>query len=121
VSTDKLIADLHQGPVVAIARETLRALVDAAEVLRETDTGLAGWIRILAVGDSILVQEETLKGEVLVRRMASRESAERFVDLRMQSYERMWNGCGCKIDYHAEWNDEACHLAEGSPGAVRRR
>lgn len=121
MSIDDLIVGLHHNPLVTIDRNTLRELIDAAEVLREDDTHLAGWIRILAVGDSILVQEETPKGEVLVRRMPSRESAERFVGLRIQSYERMWDGCGCKVDYYAEWSDESCHLGTDSPGAPRRR
>jgi len=121
VSTEKLVADLHHRGLVAIDRGTLLELIDAADVLREDDTHLAGWIRILAVGDSILVQEETPKGEVLVRRMPSRESADSFVDLRIQSYERMWDGCGCKVDYYAEWSDESCRLDTLSPGAPRRR
>ncbi len=116
-----MVADLHYRGLVAIDRDTLRELIDAADVLREDDTHVAGWIRVLAVGDSVLVQEETPKGEVLVRRMASRESADSFVDLRMQSYERMWDGCGCKVDYHAEWNDEACQLGPDSPVGPRRR
>lgn len=121
MSTEKLVADLHHSPVVAIDRDTLRELIDAADVLREDDTHLAGWIRVLAVGGSILVQEETPKGELLVRRMASRESADSFVDLRMQSYERMWDGCGCKVDYYAEWSSEVCNLGSDPPGAPRRR
>ena len=99
---EDLIAGLHHRGLVAIDRGTLLELIDAADVLREEDTHLAGWIRILALGDSILVQEETPKGEVLVRRMPSRECADSFVDLRIQSYERMWDGCGCRIDYYAE-------------------
>lgn len=102
MSTEKLVADLHHRGLVAIDRDALRELTDAADVIREVDTHLAGWIRILALGDSIFVQEETPKGEVLVRRMPSRESANSFVDLRIQSYERMWDGCGCKVDYYAE-------------------
>jgi hypothetical protein len=105
VSTADLIEDLRHTPFKAIGRDELRELMDAAAVLREDDTHVAGWIRILALGDSILAQEETPKGEVLVRRMPSRQSAESFVNLRMQSYERMWDGCGCKVDYHAAWSD----------------
>jgi len=108
---EDLIADLHHRAVTAINRDTLQELINAADVLREDDTHLAGWIRILGVGGSILAQEETPKGEVLVRRMPSRQSAESFVNLRMQSYERMWDGCGCKVDYHAAWSD-----GPGDPG-----
>jgi hypothetical protein len=120
VSTDDLIKDLRHTPFKAIDRDELRELMDAAAVLREDDTHIAGWIRILALGDSILAQEETPSGEVLVRRMPSRESAGRFVDLRMQSYERMWDGCGCKVDYHAAWSDKACEPGVDSRGATRR-
>jgi len=120
MNTNDLVADLLHSQLVAIDRDTLRELTDASDVLREDDTHLAGWIRILAFGDLILVQEETPKGEVLVRRMASRESADSFVDLRMQTYERMWDGCGCKVDYFAEWSDQVCHLGSDPPGDSRR-
>jgi hypothetical protein len=121
LSTEKLVADLHHRSLIAIDRDTLSTLLDTAQVLCEADTCLAGWIRVLEIGGSILVQEETPKGEVLVRRTASRDSAERFVDLRLQSYERMWDGCGCKVDYYAEWSEEVCNLGVDSPSARRRR
>ena len=33
--------------------------------------------------------------------MEVRETAERFVEDRLSDYERMWDGCGCKIEYHS--------------------
>jgi hypothetical protein len=106
VGTTKLIADLHRQALVAVDRNALRSLVAAADVLREDDTCVAGWIRVLAVEGLILVQEETPDGDVLVRRMPSRQDAESFVEYRMASYERMWDGCGCRIDYLAEWQGD---------------
>ncbi len=47
-----------------------------------------------------LVQEETPDGQILLRRLGSREAAEEFVEDRLATYERMWDGCGCKVDYH---------------------
>jgi hypothetical protein len=46
-----------------------------------------------------MVQEETPDRVVLTRRMATREAAEAFVNDRLEIYERMWDGCGCKINY----------------------
>jgi hypothetical protein len=56
-------------------------------------------IRILSVDGTILIQEETPDREVLARAMATREDANTFVNKRLEIYERMWDGCGCKIDY----------------------
>ena len=54
----------------------------------------------------ILVQEETPEREVLVRKLASIDAANGLVDGRLADYERMWDGCGCKIDYFAPATDE---------------
>ena len=55
---------------------------------------------MLSVDGHIVIQEETPNGEVLLRRLDSRASAEQFVEGWLADYERMWDGCGCKIDYH---------------------
>jgi hypothetical protein len=80
--------------------DDLPGLIEAAEILREDDTGLAGPIRVLRLDRRILVQEqEPRTSSVLVRELPSREAAERFVAERLDAYERMWDGCGCRIDY----------------------
>lgn len=53
-----------------------------------------------AMSASFLVQEQTPSGEVLVRRFATRDDADAFVDDRLQTYDRMWDGCGCKVRYY---------------------
>jgi hypothetical protein len=79
----------------------LSRLLESAELLREDDTSIAGKIRILRDGNRILVQEQVPETKkVIVRQLPSREDAERFVDDRLSTYDRMWDGCGCKIDYY---------------------
>ena len=93
--TDRLQS---QAPL-PIDRPALVDLLEAAEVIRQENTCVSGWIRILSVGSVILVQEETPDGNALIRRMATIEDADSFVRKRLETYERMWDGCGCKVDY----------------------
>lgn len=87
------------GVAVVVAAEHLHDLLERADELREDPTGPAGPIRILRIGRHILVQESTPDGEQVVRRFTTPEAAERFVSARLAAYDRMWDGCGCKIDY----------------------
>jgi len=96
----ELVAQFEEWAVIALDGEALAELLEAAEVIRADDTCVAGWIRVLLINDHFAVQEQTPDGEILVRRLISREAVERFVEDRLNDYERMWDGCGCKIDYH---------------------
>jgi hypothetical protein len=101
LDADEIIREISEQSVVKIDREELAAVLEEAEVIRAEDTALAGWIRILSLGAQVIVQEETPERDVLVRALASVDAAKRLVDERLADYERMWDGCGCKIDYYA--------------------
>jgi hypothetical protein len=89
-------ATAHSPPEVDAS--SWEAILIAAEVLREDDTTIAGPIRVLAFDDALWVQEQAPDGRLLLRRFNDR-AADRFVDRRLETYDRMWDGCGCKIDY----------------------
>jgi len=36
-----------------------------------------------------------------VRRLGGEDEARAFIRDRLDTYDRMWDGCGCKIDYYA--------------------
>jgi len=101
VTNHDILGQLERQAIVTLGPEDLGELLESAETVREVDTGISGRIRILIVADNVIVQEQTPKDEVLVRRMLSLEEAERFVEQRLVAYERMWDGCGCRIEYHA--------------------
>jgi hypothetical protein len=107
LDTDEIIREASESSVVKIDREELDTVLDTAEVIRAEDTALAGWIRILSLGGHVLVQEETPERELLVRKLASLDAAHELVDGRLADYERMWDGCGCTIDYHAPAKDNS--------------
>ncbi len=100
MSISSLADDLRREKVVELAPEDLEPLLEASEVLREENTNLAGMLRILRHRGHVVCQEEHPEdGCILLRRMEDRAAAEAFVDDRLQTYDRMWDGCGCKVDY----------------------
>jgi hypothetical protein len=94
-----ILTKFQKQSVIEISREDLASLLKKAAVLRSENTGMAGWCRILSLEGGLLFQEETPRGEILVRQMNSREVADQLAEERLATYERMWDGCGCKIDY----------------------
>ena len=89
---DAIIRRLDDDEVVEVSRDDLTAFLDLAEAVREDRTGIAGRIRTLRLGDRVLIQERTPKGQHYIRRLASEDAARRFVQSRLDAYERMWDG-----------------------------
>lgn len=96
---DALLETLDQPPRLKLSPDELAGLLDKAELVREEDTCISGMIRILRLKNIILVQEQTPDHEIVVRIRPTVEAEEEFVAGRLEIYERMWDGCGCKVDY----------------------
>ena len=95
-----LSTELEHQKIVELPPEDLPDLLAASAVLNEDDTQFAGFIRILSLESTILVQEQLPDdGKLLLRSFADRKSAEDFVRERLDTYDRMWDGCGCKVMY----------------------
>ena len=96
----KLLKAFENTSRVSLTSEELDDLLAAATIVREEDSCISGMLRILRLENgTIVVQEETPKKEVLVRTRPSLEAAQEFVSGRLEVYERMWDGCGCKVNY----------------------
>lgn len=78
---------------------TWERLEAEGEPLRSEDTSISGWIHVVRREGEVLVLEEAPRSRLLLRRFAERAAADAFVDRRLAAYDRMWDGCGCKIDY----------------------
>lgn len=105
MAADDLLERLDRDRIVSLEPDELAALLDRALTLRDDDTLLAGRIRILTLEGRVLVQEQTTGGEVLIRQVGSEAAAQRLVDDRLATYERMWDGCGCKVRYREPETD----------------
>jgi hypothetical protein len=71
-----------------------------AEVERH-DTGFAGALILLQFEDGLAALEQPSADRWVVRRLGDRPEADRFIQDRLAQYERMWDGCGCRIDYYS--------------------
>lgn len=96
---DALLETLDQPPRLKLSPDELAGLLDKAELVREEDTCISGMIRILRLKNTVLGQEQTPDHEIVVRIRPTVEAEEEFVAGRLEIYERMWDGCGCKVDY----------------------
>lgn len=78
----------------------LESLLNSGKIILEKDTIVNGKVRILKLEGSILFQEITAKDELALRKFTSFKDAENLVNDRLEVYENMWNGCGCKVNYY---------------------
>ncbi len=83
-----------------IEEDDLKSVLENSEIIRTEDTHLSDFIRLIKYGNNLFVQEVTFKKEIIIRRMNSIEDADKFIQERLDFYERKWDGCGCKIDYY---------------------
>jgi hypothetical protein len=83
-----------------IKENELKLVLDNAEIIRVEDTYLSDFIRVLKHDDKLFIQETTSKKEIIIRKAKSIEDADKFVQDRLDFYERKWDGCGCKINYY---------------------
>ncbi len=81
------------GPSPArVSADEWAVILESAVVVREEDTGVAGMLRVLDLGGTLIVQEQMPDRTILLRRRPNTADAMAFVDGRLQTYERMWDG-----------------------------
>ena len=100
MNMDEIIEKLKKEKYILLDKQDLEEILKQTEVVRENDTMMSGYIRVLKYKESILIQEITAKEELALRLFDSREEADKFVDSRLVIYEQMWDGCGCKVNYY---------------------
>lgn len=83
-----------------ISKDELNDLLSQSEILIEENTFISDKIRLLKINDDLILQEKTTNDEFLIRRMKSKEEAEELIKQRLEIYNRMWDGCGCRIHYY---------------------
>ena len=99
MTLEELGKRLAEGGIVPLAVEDWDALAPSFESLERHDTGMAGTLAILRGPMGLVAVEEPARGQRAVRSLADHAAARAFVEERLATYDRMWNGCGCKIDY----------------------
>ncbi len=93
---DKLVSSKY----LIINNDQLHSVLENSEIIRVEDTHLSDFIRLIKYDENLFVQEITFKKEIILRKINSIENADKFIQERLDYYERKWDGCGCKIDYY---------------------
>ena len=91
---------LRAEKYLIISGDDLTEMLQTSEIVFEQDTRIRDMIRILKVENHFFLQEKTNLGEIIIRQFDSEEDALRLVNERMEIYDKMWDGCGCKINYY---------------------
>ena len=98
---DEVRLQLESGEIVTLSLDQWTDLSSSVKILRTIDTGLSGSISILdGLARGVVVMEEPKPDERVLRRLSDAAAAEEFVAERLRLYDRMWDGCGCRVDYY---------------------
>ncbi len=100
MSPEKIIVATKKKKYSIITKEDFKELLSHSIILIEKDTHISDKIRLLKFKDEMLIQEKTNKNEFLVRIIKTRKEAEAFIQQRLEIYDRMWDGCGCRVEYY---------------------
>lgn len=91
---------LQKNNYLMITEIELNDLLLKSQIIVEKDTLISDKIRLLKHSNQLILQEKTTKDEYLIRMVKSLEEGEELIKQRMEIYDRMWDGCGCKVDYY---------------------
>lgn len=100
MNPERIISSLKKKKYLIISKDDLDDLLSQSEILIEENTFISDKIRLLKIDGDLILQERTTNDEFLIRRMKSKEEAEELIKQRLEIYNRMWDGCGCRIHYY---------------------
>jgi len=101
VTVGELNRMLRTGRVVTLPASTWAALARDFEEIERHQTFIAGDLLIVRGEAGLVAVEESSPDERVMRSLPDGEAVRKFVQRRREGYERMWDGCGCHIDYYA--------------------
>jgi hypothetical protein len=97
---EPLIQKIPADGAAAVSAEEVALLRQSSELVREVDTRFNGMIEVLRTPEgAYILAEQTLERQPVIRRVASPEHADEVIRSRLEIYDRMWDGCGCKVDF----------------------
>jgi hypothetical protein len=100
MTASELNKRLASESVVKLTAQEWSELTGHFEEIQKHATFAAGDLLIVRDETGLIAVEQPAPDERAIRRFSSPEEAEQFVQQRLKDYERMWDGCGCKIDYY---------------------
>jgi hypothetical protein len=100
MSVEGIISSAKKKKYLILSEVDLNELLSNSILVIEEDTYISDKIRLLEYKKILLIQEKSLKDEYLVRNVKSIKEGEKLIKERLEIYNRMWDGCGCKVNYY---------------------
>ncbi len=99
MTREEFEARFHAEGIVVIPPADWPPLAGLFTEVERHATGFAGDLVLLRREDAFAALEQPAPDGWVVRRLGGRAEADAFLKDRLAQYERMWDGCGCRIDY----------------------
>ena len=99
MTIDEFERRLALGGTVPLSAKEWGDLEAHFPVEERHQTQLAGELLIVRFEGNLAAVEAPSRDARVARFLGGREEARAFVARRMEEYERMWDGCGVKVDY----------------------
>lgn len=96
----KTITNMKSNEPKILSEEIVQSIISKSNLLTEQDTLISRHIRLMKYKHVFIVQERSSKQEIILRKFTNFDKASKFITERMIVYEKMWDGCGCKINYY---------------------
>ena len=100
MNLEEFLDKVAAGGTVPLSAEEWEALSPSFPEVERHATQLAGDLIIVQMGAEHMAVESPSRDARVARRLGSVEEARAFVSKRMEEYERMWDGCGVKVEYY---------------------
>jgi hypothetical protein len=99
MTNEELDRRLQSEGIVTLETAEWEKLAGGFEEVERHATFLAGDLVIARDPAGMVAVEQPSSRERVVRRLAD-DQVRAFVKDRLDTYERMWDGCGCKVEYY---------------------
>ncbi|UCD23008.1 MAG: hypothetical protein JSW51_08020 [Gemmatimonadota bacterium] len=104
MNAEQLEQQLSDASLVQLTAEEWTGIAGEFELVERHRTSVAGDLLIVRGKIELFAVEQPTPETRVARVLSDIPEASRFVAERMDQYERMWDGCGCRIDYNSlEW------------------
>jgi len=112
VTIEEFKRRLASGGTVPLSAREWEELADHFPVEERHHTQLAGELLIVSFGGDLAAVEAPSRDARVARYLGGPEEARAFVAKRMEEYERMWDGCGVRVDYYEDTKGEGSGALE---------
>ncbi len=100
MNIDEFRGKVGRGEIVPLTASEWEELAAQFPVVERHPTQLAGDLLIVGAGEFLVAVEAPSPGARVARLLGGPSEAKAFVEKRTEEYERMWDGCGVKVEYY---------------------